>query len=61
MTIEIVGTMRNRIIVEAKTDIINHPYIKVLNVWELEERGGRKKRRTRIVNVYGNHLQPDQG
>lgn len=42
----------NRLIVESRTDIINYPYIEVLHLWELEKRGGTKRRRTRIFNVY---------
>lgn len=45
---------------EARINIINHSYIQALDVWEQEKRGGKKNRRTRIVNVYYNHLWPDQ-
>lgn len=60
MAIGIVITTKNRIIVEARMNLINHPYIQVLDVSKLEERGGKKKRRTRIVNVYDNYLLADQ-
>lgn len=58
--IRIAVTTRYRVIVEARIDIINHPYIQELNVWKLEERPGRKRRRTRVVNMYDNHLRADQ-
>lgn len=41
--IEIAVTTRNRIIVEVGAVVMNHPYIQVLDVWELEK---RKKRKT---------------
>lgn len=53
-------TMRNRLIVEVGTDIIDHPYIQAVDICELEERRRKKKRRTNIVNVYDNRLQTDQ-
>lgn len=60
MAIGIVVTTRNRIIVEARMNIINHPYIKVLDVWELEKRVGKKKSRKGIVNMYDNYLKADE-
>lgn len=39
-----------------RKDIFNYPYIQVLDVWELDKKGEKKKRRMRIVNVYDNHL-----
>lgn len=56
MVIEIAIITRNRIIVEARADIINHPYIQVLDVWELVKRREKKKRRMKVVNVYDNYL-----
>lgn len=60
VVIEILVTPQNRIIVEARTDIINHSYIQALNIWELEERRGKKKSSMGVLNVYDNHLQTDQ-
>lgn len=40
--------------------IINHSYIQMLDVWELEKREGVKKRRTQIIKVYHNHLRADE-
>lgn len=55
-----VVTTRNRLIVQPWIYILNHPYIQALDVWKLEERGRRKKRRTKVVSVYDNHLQAHQ-
>lgn len=61
MAIGVAVTTKKRIIVEAKTGIINHPYIQVLDVWELgKTAGAKKKRRTGIINVYDNHLHANQ-
>lgn len=46
-----------QVIVETITDIINYPYFQVLDVWELEEKEIRKKKRIRTVNVYDNYLR----
>lgn len=37
VTIGVAVTTRNRIIVEARTDIINHSYFRALDIRELEE------------------------
>lgn len=60
MAIGVAITTRNRLILEARTDILDDPYIQVQDLWELEKRVGAKKRRTQIVNVYDNHLCADQ-
>ena len=41
-----------RVIVETRSELIDHPYIQVVDVWELDKQ--KKKRLTRIVNVYDN-------
>jgi endonuclease/exonuclease/phosphatase family metal-dependent hydrolase len=41
--------------IEARTDLINHPYILALDIWDLD-RGRNRVRRTRIVNCYDNWL-----
>lgn len=43
MTIQVVITKMKNIIVEARTDIFNHPYIQALDVWELEKGGVKKQ------------------
>lgn len=60
VAIEIAITTRNRIMVEGRVDIINHPYNPALDMWKLEEKGGKKKRRRRVVKVYDNYLRANQ-
>ena len=53
----------NKIMVEARTDLLDHPYLMALDVWELG-RAREKTRRTRVINCYDNWLgagQPWQG
>jgi hypothetical protein len=45
----------DRTTVEARTDLINHPYLMALDIWELN-RSGEKARRTRVINCYDNWL-----
>ena len=45
----------DKVIVEARTDILDHPYFMIVDVWELN-RAQEKVRRTRIVNGYDNWL-----
>lgn len=42
-----------RLMAETRSDLVDHPYIQVVDVWELDIHK-KKKRRTRIVNVYDN-------
>jgi len=42
-------------IFEARTDLLNHPYLMVIDVWDLD-RSGNRARRTRIINCYDNWL-----
>lgn len=42
-----------RLIVETRLDLIDHPYVQVLDVWELNAQMN-KMRKTRIVNIYDN-------
>lgn len=48
-----------RLIVENRSDLVNHPYIQVFDVWELDS-SRKKKRKTRIVNVYDNWVGEGQ-
>jgi ribonuclease HI len=43
----------NRVVVESRSDIVNHPYCLTLDIQELSTRNG-SGRRTRVVNVYDN-------
>jgi hypothetical protein len=47
----------NQAVVEARTDLIDHPYIMAMDIWELG-RAKEKKRRTRVINCYDNWLGP---
>lgn len=58
--IGIAVSTRERLIVEAQTDIIYHSYIMALDLWELERLEGKKKRSKRVINVYDNNLRADQ-
>jgi hypothetical protein len=42
-------------IIEARTDLINHPYILALDIWDLDK-SRNHARRIRIVNCYDNWL-----
>lgn len=53
-------TTRNRLIVKARTDIINYVYIQRQDVWELVKREEAKNSRKQIMNIYDNHLGADQ-
>lgn len=54
-----INTM-GRLILDARTDIIDHPYIIVLDIWELNRQREKMKRRTRLVNNYNNNIRADQ-
>lgn len=45
----------NQLAIEARTDLLDHPYLMVLDIWELS-RAQERARRTRIVNCYDNWL-----
>lgn len=45
--------LEERIIVENRSDLADHPYLQVLDVWELDS-NKKKKRKTYIINVYDN-------
>jgi hypothetical protein len=45
-----------QIIIEARTDLINHPYTLVLDIWDIQPVIKTKKRRTRLINVYDNRI-----
>lgn len=46
----------NRLIVAVRRNIIDHFYIRALNVWQLEDRERKGKRGARVVNMYDNYL-----
>jgi hypothetical protein len=45
-----------QLIIEARTDLINHPYALVLDIWDLQPNIKTKKRRTRLINIYDNRI-----
>jgi hypothetical protein len=42
-----------QLVIEAQTDLINHPYILIVDVWDLG-RAQERVQRTRVVNCYNN-------
>lgn len=44
-----------KIIVESRSDLVDHSYIQVMDLWELDHQK-RKYRRTQLVNVYDNWI-----
>lgn len=59
VTIEVVVHTMEKLMMKAWINIINHSYIMVLDLWELEKASGKKKRRIRLVNTYDNSLKVD--
>jgi hypothetical protein len=47
----------NKVMVEARTDLLNHPYLMMMDVWELG-RNRERIRQIRIINCYDNWLGP---
>ncbi len=45
-----------QLIIEARTDLINHPYALVLDIWDIQPNTKTKKRRTRLINIYDNRI-----
>ena len=45
-----------QVIIEARTDLINHPYALVLDIWDIQPVTKTKKRQTRLINVYDNRI-----
>ena len=43
----------DQLIIEARTDLISHPYILTVDIWDLD-RAREKARRTRVINCYDN-------
>jgi hypothetical protein len=45
-----------QLIIEARTDLVNHPYALVLDIWDIHSYIKTKKRRTRLINIYDNRI-----
>lgn len=50
----------NKIVVKYQTDLVSHPYGMVLDITDGKIYGKRKKKKTRIVNIYDNKLEERQ-
>ena len=48
--------LANKIIIENKTNFVNHPYFLVLDIWDAVGQFGKPMRLTRIVNIYKNYI-----
>lgn len=48
--------LTDKIVVEHRTDLINHPYIIRLEIRKLDSRSKKPARKTRIVNIYDNRV-----
>lgn len=48
--------LTDKIVIEHRTDLINHPYVMLLEICELDPRSKKPGRKTRAVNVYDNRV-----
>ena len=46
----------DKIVVDHRTDLIDHPYFMLLEICELDLRSTRPGRKTRVINVYENRI-----
>jgi hypothetical protein len=46
--------LQNNLIIELRTNLINHPYALALDIWDIHYIIRKKIRRTRLINVYDN-------
>ena len=46
----------DKIVVDHRTDLLNHPYFMLLEIRELDPQSKRPGRKTRVVNVYDNRV-----
>lgn len=49
--------LTDKIVVEHRTDLINHPYVMLLEIRELDPRSKKPARKTQIVNVYDHRVE----
>jgi hypothetical protein len=47
-----------KMVIEVRSDLINHPYIQAIDIWDLHAETKSKIRRTRLINVYDNVIGP---
>ena len=48
-----------RMILEIRLDLVDHLYIQVMDIWELDSQR-KRKRKTKIVNIYHNWVEEGQ-
>ena len=49
--------LTDKSVVEHRTDFINHPYVMLLEIRELDPRSKKPGRKTRVVNVYDSWMR----
>jgi hypothetical protein len=45
-----------KVITETRSDLVNHPYVLTLDIWDLQPNTQKKTRRTRLINYYDNRI-----
>jgi Reverse transcriptase (RNA-dependent DNA polymerase)/Endonuclease-reverse transcriptase len=48
-----------KVITETRSDLVNHPYVLALDIWDLQSNTQKKARRTRLINCYDNRIGPN--
>lgn len=46
----------DKIMIDHRTNLVNHLYFMLLEIWELDPRSKRPGRKTRVVNIYDNQV-----
>jgi hypothetical protein len=45
-----------KVITKTRSDLVNHPYVLILDIWDLQPNTQKKTRRTRLINYYDNRI-----
>lgn len=48
--------LMSQLVIEARTDLVDHPYALALDIWDIQRGTKEKKRRTRLINMYDNRI-----
>lgn len=48
--------LANKIIVENRTDLVDHPYFVALDIRDIDRQSNKPTRRTRVINIYDNRV-----
>ena len=48
--------LMDKLVIENRTDLVNHPYFILLEIWELDQLSKKPRRKTRALNVYDNRV-----